>query len=64
VTAAARFPGVDLIDADVPAAHLNAAGRSGPGRPGPEHPSSAESEHSSVPWWEKSQTQAGPTRTS
>jgi hypothetical protein len=31
--------------------------------PGPEHPSSAESDHSSTPWWEKSQTHPGPTRT-
>ena len=50
VTAAAHFPGVDLMDGHVPL--------------GMEHPSSAESDHSSVPWWEKSQTQAGPTRRS
>jgi hypothetical protein len=31
--------------------------------PGAEHPSSAESDHSSVSWWEKSQTHPGPTRT-
>jgi hypothetical protein len=30
--------------------------------PGTEHPSSAESDHSSTPWWEKSQTNPGPTR--
>jgi hypothetical protein len=28
------------------------------------HPGSAEPDFSSVPWWQKSQTQAGPTRTS
>jgi hypothetical protein len=31
--------------------------------PGAEHPSSAETDHSSVSWWEKSHTQPGPTRT-
>jgi hypothetical protein len=31
--------------------------------PGTEHPSSAESDHSSTPWWEKSPTNPGPTRT-
>jgi hypothetical protein len=65
VTAAARFPGVDLMDGHVPATNLNAAAPPGPGhlggQPGAEHPGSAESDHSSVPWWEKSQTQAGPT---
>jgi hypothetical protein len=50
VTAAAHFPGVDLMDGHVP--------------PGAEHPSSAESDHPSVSWWEKSPTQAGPTRPS
>jgi len=78
VTAAAHFPGVDLMDGNVPATNLNAAGsgsaelaagqtRAEPiraGHPGAEHPSSAESDHSSVPWWGKSQTQAGPTRRS
>jgi hypothetical protein len=34
------------------------------GQAGAEHPSSAESDHSSAPWWQKSQTQPGPTRTS
>ena len=34
------------------------------GQAGAEHPSSAESDHSSTPWWQKSQTQPGPTRTS
>jgi hypothetical protein len=65
VTAAAHFPGVDLMDGHVPATNLNAAAPPGPGhlggQPGAEHPGSAESDHSSVPWWEKSQTQAGPT---
>jgi hypothetical protein len=61
VTAAAHFPGVDLMDRRVPATDLNAAGqtRAEPIRttpPGAEHPSSAESDHSSTPWWEKSQT--------
>ena len=64
VTAAAHFPGVDLMDGHVPATNLNAAGPPGPGhlggQAGTEHPGSAESDHSSVPWWEKSQTQAGP----
>jgi hypothetical protein len=69
VTAAAHFPGVDLMDGYVPAPDLADAGqtRAEPIRtapPGTEHPSSAESEHSSIPWWEKSQTQTrpGPTR--
>jgi hypothetical protein len=87
VTAAAHFPGVDLMDGHVPATNLNAAGpgsagldaagshaadlaaagqtRAEPIRtapPGTEHPSSAESDHSSAPWWEKSQTHPGPTR--
>jgi hypothetical protein len=31
------------------------------GQAGAEHPSSAESDHSSTPWWQKSQTQPGPT---
>jgi hypothetical protein len=34
------------------------------GQAGAEHPSSAESDHSSTPWWQKSETQPGPTRTS
>jgi hypothetical protein len=91
VTAAAHFPGVDLMDGYVPAPNLDAAGpgSAGPGSagsaaglesadladagqtraepirtapPGTEHPSSAESDHSSTPWWEKSQTHPGPTR--
>ena len=64
VTAGAHFPGVDLMDGHVPATNLNAAAPPGPGHlgghAGAEHPGSAESDHSSVPWWEKSQTQAGP----
>jgi hypothetical protein len=77
VAAAARFPGVNLMDGHVPgvnlmdghvpAVNLNAAGPPGTGHPGhpagPEHQGSAEPGHASVPWWEKSQTQAGPTRT-
>jgi hypothetical protein len=65
VTAAAHFPGVDLMDG-----HLAAAGqtraepiRTTPpgtehpsGQAGTEHPGSAGSDHSSAPWWEKSQT--------
>jgi hypothetical protein len=97
VTAAAHFPGVDLMDGHVPATDLNAASPASAGPasagpasagpasappdsadlaaagqtraepirtapPGTEHPSSAESDHSSVPWWEKSQTHPGPTR--
>ena len=82
MTAAAHFPGVDLMDGQVPGINLNDAGQgsawsdsadladAGPTRaepirtapPGAEHPSSAESDHSSVPWWEKSQTNPGPTR--
>jgi hypothetical protein len=92
VTAAAHFPGVDLMDGHVPATNLNAAGPPGPRHrrghlggqlgtehsgtehsgtehsgtehPGTEHSGSAEPDYSSVPWWEKSQTQAGPTRAS
>jgi hypothetical protein len=92
VTAAARFPGVDLADGHVPTTNFGAAepasaGGAPPGPasawsdsvdladagqtraepirtapPGAEHPSSAESDHSSTPWWEKSQTHPGPTR--
>jgi hypothetical protein len=87
VTAAAHFPGVDLMDGHVPATNLNAAGPGSAGldsagsdsadlaaagqtraepirtaSPGTEHPSSGESDHSSTPWWEKSQTHPGPTR--
>ena len=66
VTAAAHFPGVNLMDGHVPATNLNAA-PPGPDHPdgysGAEHPSGTESDHSSVPWWEKSQTEAGPTPT-
>jgi hypothetical protein len=88
VTAAAHFPGVDLMDGHVQSADLNDAGphsadlaaagqtraepiRTAPpgtehpgGQAGAEHPSSAESDHSSAPWWQKSQTRPGPTRTS
>ena len=97
MTAAAHFPGVDLMDGHVQSADLNDAGprsagpysagptsadlaagrtraepiRTAPpgtehpgGQAGTEHPSSAESDHSSTPWWQKSQTQPGPTRTS
>jgi hypothetical protein len=87
VTAAAYFPGVDLMDGRVPATDLDAAGsdsaylaaagqtraepvRTTPpgtehpdGQAGAAHPGSAESDHSSVPWWQKSQTHPGPTRT-
>ena len=73
VTAAAHFPGVDLTDGHVPATNLDAAGPAAAGQtrarpirtapPGTEHPSSTESDHSSTPWWEKSQTHPGPTRT-
>jgi hypothetical protein len=86
VTAAAHFPGVDLMDGHVQSADLNDAGphsanlaagqtraepiRTAPpgtehpgGQAGAEHPSSAESDHSSTPWWQKSPTQPGPTRT-
>ena len=31
--------------------------------PGAEHPSSAETDHSSASWWQKSHTPPGPTRT-
>jgi hypothetical protein len=64
VTAAAHFPGVDLMDGHVPPANLNAAGPAS-WSDAPEHPSSAESDHSSASWWEKSptHTRSGPTRT-
>ena len=84
MTAAAHFPGVDLMDAHVPPTDLQAAGpaswsdaadladagrtRAEPIRTAPpatEHPSSAESDHSSASWWEKSHPHphSGPTRT-
>ncbi|HEX3189978.1 MAG TPA: hypothetical protein VHS30_09355, partial [Streptosporangiaceae bacterium] len=52
VTAAARFPGVDLMDGHVPPANLNAAGPAS-WSDAAEHPSSAEPDHSSASWWEK-----------
>jgi hypothetical protein len=72
VTAAAHFPDVNLMDGHVPAANLTAASPPGlrhrgghlGGQPGTEHPDGAEPDYSSVPWWQKSQTQTGPTRTS
>jgi hypothetical protein len=71
MTAAAHFPGVDLMDGHVPAANLNAAGPASWSDAAAEHPSSAESDHSSASWWEKSptptptptHTHPGPTRT-
>jgi hypothetical protein len=65
VTAAAHFPGVDLMDGHVPPANLNAAGPASWSDVAAEHPSSAESDHSSASWWEKSPTHThpGPTRT-
>jgi hypothetical protein len=62
VTAAARFPGVDLMDGHVPPANLNAAGPAS-WSDAAEHPSSAEPDHSSASWWEKSPTHPRPTRT-
>ena len=61
VTAAAHFPGVDLMDGHVPPANLNAAGPASWSDAAAGHPSSAESDHSSASWWEKSPT---PTRPS
>ena len=52
VTAAAHFPGVDLMDGHVPPANLNAAGPAS-WSDAAEHPSSAESDHSSASWWEE-----------
>ena len=64
VTAAAHFPGVDLMDGQVPPTDLEAAGPASWSEAA-EHPSSAESDHSSASWWEKSptHTRPGPTRT-
>jgi hypothetical protein len=61
VTAAAHFPGVDLMDGHVPPANLNAGPASW--SDAAEHPSSAEPDHSSASWWEKSPSHPGPTRT-
>ena len=65
VTAAAHFPGVDLMDGHVPPANLNAVGPASWSDAAAEHPSSAGSDHSSASWWEKSPThpRPGPTRT-
>src|SRR5690349_21262267 len=52
VTAAAHFPGVDLMDGHVPPANLNAVGPASWSDAAAEHPSSAESDHSSASWWE------------
>jgi hypothetical protein len=62
VTAAAHFPGVDLMDGHAPATNLQAAGPAS-WSDAAEHPSSAESDHSSASWWEKSPSHPGPTRT-
>jgi hypothetical protein len=51
VTAAAHFPGVNLMDGHVPPANLNAAGPASWSDAAAEHPSSAESDHSSASWW-------------
>jgi hypothetical protein len=63
VTAAAHFPGVDLMDGQVPPTDLEAAGPASWSE-ATEHPSSAESDHSAASWWEKSptHTRPGPTR--
>ena len=63
VTAAAHFPGVNLMDGHVPPANLNAVGPAS-WSDAAEHPSSAESDHSSASWWEKSPTHThrSPTR--
>jgi len=69
VTAAAHFPGVDLMDGHVPPANLNAVGPASWSDAAAEHPSSADSDHASASWWEKSPTptptptRARPTRT-
>ena len=65
VTAAAHFPGVDLRDGAVPAPDLSAA-RSGSAEFAAAGQTRAEPIRAkpSAPWWEKSQTQAGPTRPS
>jgi hypothetical protein len=63
VTAAAHFPGVDLMDSHVPPANLNAAGPASWSDAAAEHPGSAESDHSSASWWEKSPAHPRPTRT-
>jgi hypothetical protein len=72
-----HVPAINLNDAGPGSAGLDSAGsesadlaaagqtRAEPIRtapPGTEHPSSAESDHSAAPWWEKSQTHPGPTR--
>jgi hypothetical protein len=64
---AAEPASANLADAGAASAELADAGqtRAQPIRTAPpaaEHPSSAESDHSSAPWWEKSQTHTGPTR--
>jgi hypothetical protein len=61
VTAAAHFPGVDLMDGHVSPTDLEAAGPAS-WSDAAEHPSSAEPDHSSASWWEKSPTHPRPTR--
>jgi hypothetical protein len=65
VPAAAHFPGVDLMDGAVPAPDLSAA-RSGSAEFAAAGQTRAEPIRAkpSAPWWEKSQTQADPTRPS
>jgi hypothetical protein len=76
VTAAAHFPGVDLRNGHVRASGLTDGYVPAPDLsdgyvPAPDlmdgavpAPGRAKSDHSSAPWWEKSETQAGPTRPS
>ncbi len=74
-----HFPGVDLLDgrasaagppgADLLDGQASAAGPAGPehqdSQPaGPDHPSSGETDHPSLPWWEKTQAQPQPGLTS
>ena len=63
VTAAAHFPGVDLMDGHVPPANLNAVGPASWSDAAAEHPSGAEWDHASASWWEKSPIHSDPTRT-
>ena len=62
---ATQFPGVDLLDSQSPPAAHVAAGHQDASHPSSEHPGSAEAEHRSALWWEKSQpdpTRIEPTR--
>jgi len=59
--AASQFPGVNLLDGHLAAAQPAGTGHVSSPPAGPEHPASGETDHPSLPWWEKTQAQPGPS---